>query len=33
MGFKSQNLPSLVVRRKSGQECQAFSPKPGLKKR
>ncbi|MDR2724632.1 MAG: uracil-DNA glycosylase [Candidatus Adiutrix sp.] len=29
MGFKSRNLPSTVVRRSSGQDCQAFRLKPG----
>jgi len=29
MGFKSRNLPSAVVRRSSGQDCQAFALKPG----
>ncbi|MCL2029007.1 MAG: uracil-DNA glycosylase [Deltaproteobacteria bacterium] len=28
MGFKSQNLPAMVVRSNSGQECQGYAPKP-----
>ena len=28
MGFKSQSLPSTVVWRSSGRECQAYVPKP-----
>ena len=27
-GMRSARLPSAVVRANSGQECQAFSPKP-----
>jgi len=27
LGFKSQQLPSLVVYQSSGLECQAFQPK------
>jgi hypothetical protein len=28
MGFKSRLLPSLVVRRLSGEACMLFTPKP-----
>lgn len=28
MGFKSRNIPSLVVLRTSQQPCMAFAPKP-----
>ena len=29
MGFKSRQLPSVVVRRDSGAHCRLFTPKPG----
>jgi len=28
-GFRSKRLPSLVVRRTSGKDCDLFRPKPG----
>jgi len=28
MGFKSKQIPTLVVRRESGQPCLLFTPKP-----
>ncbi|MDR1396525.1 MAG: uracil-DNA glycosylase [Desulfarculales bacterium] len=31
MGFKSASLPSLVVRRSSGQACLGFEAKPAKK--
>ncbi|PIE61923.1 MAG: uracil-DNA glycosylase [Desulfobacterales bacterium] len=32
MGFKSKQLPSVVVRRTSGQPCQMFQPKVPIKR-
>ena len=28
MGFKSRQIPSIVVRRDSGEHCRLFTPKP-----
>ncbi|WDP88674.1 MAG: uracil-DNA glycosylase [Desulfobacter sp.] len=31
MGFKSKQLPSVVVRRSSGKPCQLFEPKKQIR--
>lgn len=30
-GFKSKQLPSIVVKRSSGMECMKFEPKKGVR--